>query len=247
MLQAVGFVPKVDVANITECEPTEKKSFPVCILKLVVLRFSSVYTVFIYSINGCHKMKKVILFLCQGLEEYEASVFTDAIGWTTTYGLEPIGLVTVGLRNKVKCAWNFTIEPEYQLNEIDENSFDAIVIPGGLSRAGFYEDAFDERLLGLIRRFNSQKKIIASVCVGALAIAKSGVLQGRNGTTYHLSSKRQKQLLEMGVNVIQHPIVIDGNIITSQSPATALNVAFTLVEKLTSKANVARIKEGMGF
>lgn len=40
-------------------------------------------------------MKKVILFLCQGLEEYEASVFTDTIGWTTTYGLEPIELVTV--------------------------------------------------------------------------------------------------------------------------------------------------------
>lgn len=192
-------------------------------------------------------MKKVILFLCQGLEEYEASVFTDAIGWTTTYGLEPIELVTVGLRKKVKCAWNFTIEPEYQLNEIDENSFDAVAIPGGMSRAGFYEDAFDERLLCLIRKFNAQNKIIASVCVGALPIAKSGVLQERTGTTYNLSSDRQKQLSEMGVNVVQRPIVVDGNIITSQSPATAMDVAFTLIEKLTSKANVERIKVGMGF
>jgi len=192
-------------------------------------------------------MKKVILFLCQGLEEYEASAFTDAIGWTTTYGLEPIGLVTVGLRKKVKCAWSFTIEPEYQLDEIDENSFDAIAIPRRLSRAGFYEDAYDERLLDLIRKFNSQNKIIASVCVGALAIAKSGVLQGRDGTTYHLSSKRQRQFSEMGVNVVQRPVVVDRNIITSQSPATAINVAFTLVEKLTSTANVEKIKEGMGF
>lgn len=192
-------------------------------------------------------MKKVILFLCQGLEEYEASVFTDAIGWTTTYGLEPIELVTVGLRKKVKCAWNFTIEPEYQLNEIDEDSFDAVAIPGGMSRAGFYEDAFDERLLCLIRNFDAQNKIIASVCVGALPIAKSGVLQERTGTTYHLSSDRQKQLSEMGVNVVQRPIVVDRNIITSQSPATAMDVAFTLIEKLTSKANVERIKVGMGF
>lgn len=51
----------------------------------------------------------------------------------------------------------------------------------------------------------------------------------------------------MGVHVVQHPIVVDGNIITSQSPATAINVAFTLIEKLTSRANVERIKEGMGF
>lgn len=207
----------------------------------------AIVTVNLYSYHGHLKMKKVILFLCQGLEEYEASVFTDTIGWTTTYGLEPIELVTVGLRQKIKCAWNFTIEPEYQLHEINDDGFDAIAIPGGMSRAGFYEDAFDERLLSLIRKFNAKNKIIASVCVGALAIAKSGALQGRTGTTYHLSSKRQAQLIEMGVNVVQRPIVVDGNIITSQSPATAINVAFTLIEKLTSTANVERIKEGMGF
>ncbi|NVH47203.1 DJ-1/PfpI family protein [Photobacterium damselae] len=192
-------------------------------------------------------MKKAILFLCQGLEEYEASVFTDAFGWTTTYGLEPIELVTVGLRLKVKCAWNFTIEPEYQLSEIDINDFDALAIPGGMSRSGFYEDAYDERLLSLIRDFDSKGKIIASVCVGALPIAKSGVLNGRNGTTYHLSKKRQPQMEEMGVNVIQAPIVIDKNIITSRSPSAAMDVAFNVVEMLTSTANLERIKEGMGF
>lgn len=192
-------------------------------------------------------VKKVILFLCQGVEEYEASVFTDALGWTTTYGLEPIELVTVGLRSKVKCAWNFTIEPECQLSEIDINDFDALAIPGGMSRAGFYEDAYDERLLSLIRNFDSQDKLIASVCVGALPIAKSGVLNGRNGTTYHLSEKRQAQMKEMGVNIIQQPIVIDKNIITSRSPSAAMDVAFAVVEKLTSAANLNRIKEGMGF
>lgn len=61
----------------------------------------AIVTVNLYSYHGHHKMKKVILFLCQGLEEYEASVFTDTIGWTTTYGLEPIELVTVGLRQKL--------------------------------------------------------------------------------------------------------------------------------------------------
>ncbi|NVP03069.1 DJ-1/PfpI family protein [Photobacterium damselae subsp. damselae] len=192
-------------------------------------------------------MKKVILFLCQGLEEYEASVFTDAFGWTTTYGIEPIELVTVGLRPKVKCAWNFTIEPEYQLSEIDINDFDALAIPGGMSRSGFYEDAYDERLLSLIRDFDSKGKIIASVCVGALPIAKSGVLNGRNGTTYHLSKKRQTQMEEMGVNVIQAPIIIDRNIITSRSPSAAMDVAFNVVEMLTSTANLECVKEGMGF
>lgn len=55
----------------------------------------------IFPCYGYYEMKKVILFLCQGLEEYEASAFTDAIGWTTTYGMEPVELVTVGLRKKL--------------------------------------------------------------------------------------------------------------------------------------------------
>ncbi|HIF9063788.1 TPA: DJ-1/PfpI family protein [Photobacterium damselae] len=116
-----------------------------------------------------------------------------------------------------------------------------------MSRSGFYEDAYDERLLFLIRDFDSKGKIIASVCVGALPIAKSGVLNGRNGTTYHLSKKRQTQMEEMGVNVIQAPIVIDKNIITSRSPSAAMDVAFNVVEMLTSTANLECIKEGMGF
>ena len=44
---------------------------------------------------------KVILFLCNGVEEYEASVFTDAFGWTTTYGFAPIQLTTVGFHKRV--------------------------------------------------------------------------------------------------------------------------------------------------
>lgn len=76
--------------------------------------FHAIVTTNLYSY---HMMKKVILFLCQGLEEHESNVFTDTFCWTTTYGLEPIKLVTVGLRQKVKCFWSFTIEPKYQLHE----------------------------------------------------------------------------------------------------------------------------------
>lgn len=190
---------------------------------------------------------KVILFLCNGVEEYEASVFTDAFGWTTTYGLEPIQLTTVGFHQRIKCAWNFTVEPEYLFAEIDVEEFDALVIPGGMSRAGFYDDAYDPRLLAWINDFDAKGKMIASVCVGALPIAKSGALSGRNGTTYHLSQKWQQQMQEYGVHVLNQPIVIDDNIITSRSPSTAMDVAFLVVEMLTSKANLKCIKEGMGF
>ena len=83
------------------------------------------------------------------------------------------------------------------------------------------------------------------MCVGALPIGKSGILKGKKATTYQ--GKRQAQLKEFGVNVVDEPIVIDHNIITSWNPSTAINVALLLLEMLTTKENAATIKKSMGY
>jgi protein deglycase len=51
-------------------------------------------------------MKRVLLFLAEGHEAYEASVFTDVIGSSREAGIEPVDLVTTGLRPEFKCYWN---------------------------------------------------------------------------------------------------------------------------------------------
>ena len=194
-------------------------------------------------------MKKVLLLLANGFEAAEASVFTDVIGWNNLEGDGTTDLVTVGLRDTIKCTWNFTITPEMNISEVNIDDFDALAIPGGFEEAGFYEDAYSEDFLNLIREFDKAEKIIASVCVGALPLGKSGVLIGRNATTYNLgNSERPKQLKEFGVNFISNkPIVIDKNIITSYNPGTAFGVAFKLLELLTSKENCTNVKHLMGF
>jgi 4-methyl-5(b-hydroxyethyl)-thiazole monophosphate biosynthesis len=192
--------------------------------------------------------KKILLFLAQGFEEYEASVFTDVIGWSRVYGNEPVDLVTSGLRPEIKCTWNFIVRPELEFEKINVQEFDALAIPGGFEKAGFYEDAFDERFLKLIREFNRQGKIIASICVAALPIGKSGVLKGRKATTYDLlDGVRRKQLADFGAEVQDESIVIDKNIITSTGPSTAIDVAFILLEMLTDKENVKVVKKYMRF
>lgn len=192
-------------------------------------------------------MKKVLLLLANGFEAVEASVFTDVIGWNKLEGDGTTDLVTVGLRDKIKCTWNFTVIPEMHISEVRIEDFDALAIPGGFEDAGFYEEAYSEEFLNLIREFDKAGKIIASICVGALPIGKSGVLTSRNATTYNLGI-RQKQLAEFGANVLHNePIVVDKNIITSYNPSTAFNVAFKLLELLTSKENCDKVKKLMGF
>ncbi|MDH6365638.1 4-methyl-5(b-hydroxyethyl)-thiazole monophosphate biosynthesis [Enterococcus sp. PF1-24] len=194
-------------------------------------------------------MKKVLLLLADGFESYEASVFTDVFGWNLFEGTKNTQLVSVGLRETLQCTWGYGCLPQQQLSEIDLADFDALAIPGGFEAADFYQDAFSEPFLEVIRAFDQQQKPIAAICVGYLAIAKSGVLAGRYGTTYHFAdSLRPQQMADFGVKVKKDArIVEDGNIITSSSPETALDIAFLLLEKLTSAENVAQVRKLMGF
>ena len=194
------------------------------------------------------KKKKVLLFLAQGFEAYEASVFTDVMGWSRSFGNEPVDLITTGLRPEIRCTWNLIVRPELEFEKINVQDFDALAISGGFEKAGFYEDAYDERLLNLIREFNKEGKIIASICVSALPVGKSGVLKGRKATTYDLlDGVRRKQLADFGAKVQDESIVIDKNIITSTGPSTGLDVAFSLLEMLTDKENVDVVKKYMRF
>jgi protein deglycase len=192
--------------------------------------------------------KRVLLFLAQGFEAYEASVFTDVFGWSREAGFEPVDLITTGLRPELTCCWNLIVKPEMPFEQIKVEGFDALAIPGGAPVAGFLEDVYDERFLDLIRKFNEKGKLIASICVAALPIGKSGVLKTRKATTWDLNDGvRRKQLAEFGVTVLNKRLVVDGNIITSTGPATGLDVAFKLLEMLTDIQNVNEIKRNMRF
>jgi len=77
-------------------------------------------------------------------------------------------------------------------------------------------------------------------------LAKSGVLKGKNGTTYR-SAVRREALKSFGVNVLDQPIVLDDQLITSWNPSTAVDVALLLLELLTSKENAEKVRQLMGF
>ncbi len=192
--------------------------------------------------------KKVLLFLCKGFEAYEASVFTDVFGWNNYYGEGGVEVVSVGFRTEVKACWNFTVKPEILYDDINIEDYDALAIPGGFEEEGFYEDAFDERFIQLIQAFHLQHKIIASVCVGAIPIGKSGILNNLSATTYDLfDHHRRGQLENFGAKVKNAPLVFDHNIITSTGPSSAIDVAFKLLELLTSEKNRIAIKHYMRF
>ncbi|MFJ7406082.1 MULTISPECIES: DJ-1/PfpI family protein [unclassified Lysinibacillus] len=193
-------------------------------------------------------MKKILLLLANGFEAVEASVFTDVLGWNKWEGDGTTEVVTVGLHKHLQCTWNFQVTPEKLLHEIALEDFDALAIPGGFEEAGFYEDAFSEEFQQVIRHFNDYKKPIATICVASLALGHSGILQHKKATTYnHPTSKRLAQLQSYGVDIVNERIVHTEHVITSSNPGTAFDVAFSLLEMLTTPENTQKVKDLMGF
>nr|WP_250548178.1 DJ-1/PfpI family protein [Pseudomonas hormoni] len=72
----------------------------------------------------------------------------------------------------------------------------------------------------------------------------SWCVERQNATTYHQEGgKRKNQLLETGAHFVDRPVVVDGRIITSSGPGTATEVAFQLLEQLTSVENATYIRQ----
>ena len=191
---------------------------------------------------------KVLLFLAKGFETMEASVFIDVFGWAkVSYGYD-VEVVTCGVHETVISAFGVPVKVDVLLSDVDSEEYDALAIPGGFEEYGFYDEAFSSEIGKLIKDFDARKKGIASVCVGALALAHSGILKGRRATTYHLNyGIRQKQLAAYDVEVVNEPVVIDDNIITSFCPQTAPYVALDLLEKLVGNEKMLIVKTAMGF
>lgn len=191
---------------------------------------------------------KILLFLAKGFETMEASVFIDVMGWARNDYHYDVEVVTCGFQKTVTSAFGVPVTVDVLLEDACAEDYDALAIPGGFEEFGFFEEAFSEKLSGLINQFNCQHKVIATVCVAAFVLAHSGILTGKRATTYHLNNGiRQKQLAEYGVEIVNDPVVKTDNIITSYCPQTAPDVAFTLLEYLVGTEKMSVVKAAMGF
>ena len=71
-------------------------------------------------------------------------------------------------------------------------------------------------------------------------------MKNKNATYYNQAEYRQS-LKNNGVVVSNEEIVVYDKLITSNGPSTAVEVAFTLLERLTSLENTLQVRRLMGF
>ena len=170
-------------------------------------------------------MSHVLVPLAQGCEELEAITITDLLvraGITvTTCGLD---------ENPVKASRGITIIPDTCIDKVLNESFDLIVLPGGLPGADHLRD--NQSLQTLIKKQASENKYLAAICAAPKALAEAGVLQGKKATGF---PGVLDGLLDNSITITRNTVEIDGNIITSRGPGTAMDFALTLIELLKGK------------
>ncbi len=190
---------------------------------------------------------KVLLFCAKAFETMEFSVFIDVMGWAReTFGND-VCVHTCGFGKTVISTFGVPVQMDVLIDEVNVSDYDALAIPGGFREFGFNEEAFHPKTLEMIRTFHEQRKPIATVCVAAFALAESGILKGKKATVYHLDGgKTQEELAKYEVKVINEPVVVDQNIITSSCPRTAVHVAFKLLEMLIGTEKMQKVKYAMG-
>lgn len=177
-------------------------------------------------------MKKVLVLLAPGFEEIETITVIDILRRADIEvllaGTGPGEII--GSR-KVK-----VLPDELLENVMDSDDFDMIVLPGGMP--GTTNLKKDERVKKTIQKFHEQGKFISAICAAPTILAAIGITNGKMVTS-HPSVKDVLQ----GVSYQEERVVVDGRIITSRGPGTAMEFAMKLVELLVGKEKVEEINK----
>ena len=197
-------------------------------------------------------MKKIAVFLFEGAELFEIASFTDVFGWNNIVGLKEfrdIKVETISYKESIKCTWGGSLKVEKLITEENVENFfdyDALIIPGGFGKANFFRDNDNEIFKKLVKYFVENNKIIVAICSAVINLLETTYIKDKKVTTYLLDNKRYfNQLKNYNIIPIEEEIVIDDNLLTCSGPGNALDLAFRLLEKMTSKENLKLIKENM--
>ncbi len=170
-------------------------------------------------------MSHVLVPLAQGCEELEAVTIIDLL---VRAGIQ---VTTVGLDDAPVTASRGTrLIPDDTIDRVMARDFDMIVLPGGLPGANHLRD--DSRVQTILKRHANDHKYLAAICAAPKALAAAGLLSNKTATAF---PGTLEALADSTITISGEAIEVDGKIITSRGPGTAMDFALTLIEILAGK------------
>ncbi|ELR70491.1 ThiJ/PfpI family protein [Fulvivirga imtechensis AK7] len=131
-------------------------------------------------------------------------------------------------KDPIQARNGLTIIPDFSFD--DRPQFDIVIIPGGYGAEEI--EINNATTIEWIKTRYDQVQIMASICTGALLLAKAGLLSGRKATTHWMDTERlQTEFPDVKVHT-GVKFVDEGKIITSGGISAGINMSFHLIERL---------------
>lgn len=182
-------------------------------------------------------MNKNYIFLADGFEELEALSVVDVL---RRAGMD-ITMVSINDTPFVTGAHGVAFQADAPLTEVSLNNADWLICPGGMPGAtNLYEC---EALGNALCAHAADGGHIAAICAApAVVLAQLGLLNGKKATCYPGFEDLCKA---HGAKMQDSAVMVDGNIVTANGPATALRFALTIVEQALGEAKMKEVASGM--
>ena len=173
--------------------------------------------------------KKVAILTENGFEEVELTSPKKA--------LEEAGAevqIVSPQKEKVKAwdhdHWSIELPVDVQLDSARVEDYDALVLPGGVLNPD--QLRMNKKAVEFAQQFLEIGKPVAAICHGPQLLIETGLIEGRNMTSY---PSLQTDLKNAGVLWVDKEVVVDNGLVTSRSPRD--------LEAFNKKA-VEEIREG---
>ena len=178
--------------------------------------------------------KKVLVPVADGSEEIEAVCIVDTL---RRAGAE----VTVASvdRLQITASRGVKLVADALIANCTSQTYDAIALPGGMPGAEHLRDSAP--LIELLKKQKQAGRLYAAICAApAVVLRPHGLIEKVKATCFPALQGKLDPAYTSNERV-----VVDGNCVTSQGPATAIEFALTLVELLFGPAKAKEVGTAM--
>ncbi|QUL36467.1 DJ-1/PfpI/YhbO family deglycase/protease [Erythrobacter sp. JK5] len=180
-------------------------------------------------------MKRILIIATDGFEQSELmkpkALLEEANAQITVASLED-----GSIKGWNQGEWGDSVAVDKTVDSVNEGDFDALLLPGGQINPDVLR--MNDRVIELVRDFNSANKPIAAICHAPWLLAEADIIAGKVVTGW---PSIRTDLRNAGGEVVDKTVAVDGNIITSRNPDdipafTATLMSALAMDKVTESA-----------
>ena len=146
-------------------------------------------------------------------------------------------------KGTIKTYEGVTLQPDHVFGQ--EPRIDVLVVPSGIHSID--TDLDDDAFIGWIRRTAGSAEYVTSHCWGGFSLAKAGLLDGRDCTTFPSSIDDLQKKFPQVKTRKDARFVVAGKTITSNGGLAAYEAALFVVEQLYGKTKADAVATGLVF